>query len=258
MKSFSERASYCLNPTAQKLFKLMDLKQTNLALAADVTSTAQLLQLADTLGPYICLLKTHIDILNDFTPQLPHQLQELAEKHRFFLFEDRKFADIGHTVKEQYQGGLYRISDWADLVTAHIISGPGILEGLKQAGLAKGRGVILLAQMSSHQTLAKGAYTCKAIEWAKAHAEMVVGFICTRQLTEEPQFLHLTPGVGLRKGKDGLGQCYLTVQEVIEERGSDVIIVGRGIYEETDPVKAAEHLRQESWKCHQKRLVCNK
>lgn len=41
----------------------MQEKQSNLCVSADVTSSEELLQLAERLGPSICLLKTHIDIL---------------------------------------------------------------------------------------------------------------------------------------------------------------------------------------------------
>jgi orotidine 5'-phosphate decarboxylase subfamily 1 len=209
MLTYSQRAESALNQTAYTLLRLMDEKQTNLSLAADVTSKKHLLELADLLGPEICVLKTHIDILEDFTPDLPHQLQMLAEKHHFLIFEDRKFADIGNTVKWQYQDGIYRISDWADITNAHILPGRGIIEGLKQVGLPKGRGLLLLAEMSSEGSLAKGSYTEQAVAWAQEHADFVIGFICQRKLTDSPAFIHMTPGVQFQIESDPLGQHYL-------------------------------------------------
>lgn len=254
MLTYSERAHFSFNPTAQKLLRLMDSKKTNLSVAVDVTSKAHLLQLAETLGPEICLLKTHIDILEDFTPDLPLRLQELAEKHQFLIFEDRKFADIGSTVVHQYRDGIYHISEWSDITNAHIVPGPGIIEGLKQVGLPLGRGLLLLAEMSAKGTLAKGHYTKQAIEWAKEHAEFVIGFISLRKLCEDPSFIYMTPGVKLEEGGDTLGQQYLTPQRVIGEHHSDVIIVGRGILEAADPLSEAQKYRQAGWKAYQTRL----
>lgn len=250
--SYSSRAEQCSNPTAQKLFSLMDEKKTNLGVAADLTRTQKLLDLADAVGSEICALKTHVDILEDFTPSFITQLQALAEKHNFLIFEDRKFADIGNTVLHQYEGGIYRISDWADITNAHIIPGPGIIEGLRKIGLPKGRGLLLLAEMSSQGSLAHGLYTEKAIEMAQQYRDYVIGFICQRKLTDDPCFVHMTPGIQLESGKDALGQQYLT-PEIAFGKGTDVILVGRGIFGAKDPKNEARIYRKRAWAAYEAR-----
>ncbi|CAF1655700.1 unnamed protein product, partial [Didymodactylos carnosus] len=84
--------------------------------------------LSKQVGDYICLLKIHCDILNDFTMEKIRQLKTISKEKNFLLFEDRKFADIGNTVSLQYTKGLSQICEWADLVTVHALPGDGILK----------------------------------------------------------------------------------------------------------------------------------
>lgn len=255
MASYSERSMHANNPTAKRLFALMDEKKTNLCLAADVTKKQTLLDLAAQMGSEICLLKTHIDIIDDFDWDLIVRLQTLAEKYGFLIFEDRKFADIGNTVMHQYQHGIYRIGDWADITTAHAVPGPGIIEELKKIGIPKGRGLLLLAEMSSYGTLAKGEYQKETIRMAEQHNDFVIGFIATKKLIGDPRYIWMTPGVQVMEGVDALGQQYLTPKKVIEENGSDVMIVGRGIYEAHDPLAAARAYRKSGWNAYKERCL---
>ncbi|RDI41311.1 orotidine-5'-phosphate decarboxylase [Aquicella lusitana] len=251
--SYTERANYCLSPLAKRLLQLMDEKQTNLTISADVTSAQKLLELADQLGPEICMLKTHIDIISDFTPDLTHTLRKLAHQHHFLLFEDRKFADIGNTVKHQYEGGIYHIVDWADIINAHSLPGPGIVQGLAQVGRKKNRGLVLIAEMSSAGHFMNVDYIRSTLKMAEHTSDFVIGFITQHALSADPHWIHMTPGIKLETGKDALGQQYITPKKAILEHGTDIIIVGRGIIAATDPVAEARKYRESGWNAYLKR-----
>ncbi|XP_076858257.1 uridine 5'-monophosphate synthase [Brachyhypopomus gauderio] len=242
------------HPLAARLFTLMEEKSTNLCVSADVSSAAELLELADAVGPHVCVLKTHVDILEDFSPAMATALRELAQKHNFLIFEDRKFADIGNTVKHQYEGGVYKISSWAHMVNAHAMPGPGVVEGLRAIGQPLGHGCLLIAQMSSQGCLATAEYTQAVVKMADDYPDFVFGFISTSRVSSDPEHIHMTPGVQLRSGGDGLGQQYTSPDEVICSKGSDVIIVGRGILASSDRLKAAEEYKVAGWEAYLRRM----
>lgn len=252
--SYTARSALCTNPVARELFAIMDRKESNLALSLDVTNKKDFLRIMKATAPHICLLKTHMDIIEDFDMDFLEQIQEIAEENDFLIFEDRKFADIGNTVQKQYSGGIYKIVDWAHIINAHIIPGPGIIQGLRKEGLPKGRALLLLAEMSSAGSLAHGAYTDAAVQMAREYSDFVIGFICQRKLVEEPQFIHMTPGVNLSSTGSTFGQQYNTPEIAITENGSDLIIVGTGIIQASNPEDVAEKYRQAGWQAHLARV----
>lgn len=272
-KPYATRALTHHSETARRLLNLMSKKHTNLCASLDVTTTAELLKLADTLGPYICMVKTHVDIISDFTyAGTVEPLLELAKKHDFMIFEDRKFADIGNTVKNQYSKGVYRIVEWADITNAHSVPGEGIISGLREAanefvdaeqkqGKSTDRGLIMLAELSCKGSLATGSYTTKTVDLAHNNRDFVFGFIAQNRMEEQQDdkgtfedWLILTPGVGLDDKGDGLGQQYRTVDTVVKN-GSDVIIVGRGLFGKgRDPVVEGKRYRDAGWKAYEERI----
>ncbi len=230
------------HPMGRRLLTLIESKKTRLALSLDVTTKREFLALADLIGPEICVLKTHIDIIEDFDADLIVQLKALSNKHNFLIFEDRKFADIGETVKHQFGKGLYHIADWAHIVNAHGVAGPGTIQGLKAA--AKGdTGLLLLLEMSSTGNLLDQQAQSKMLSWAQEYQDFVMGFIAQKRFPTRTDFIVMTPGVHLDQKGDGLGQQYRSVQEVLVENGSDIIIVGRAIYGAQDPLAEAKRYR---------------
>ena len=77
-------------------------------------------------------------------------------------FFNRKLADIGNTVRMQFN----QLSKWSTLVTAHSISGFGILEGIKNAEkYASNVGVFLIAELSSKNNLITPDYKKSKHNW---------------------------------------------------------------------------------------------
>ncbi len=252
--TYTQRASLHTNPTAQKLLQLIETKKSNLAVSADLLDKASLLALVRQIGPHICVLKTHIDIVENFDFRFITELKQLAHDQQFLIFEDRKFADIGNTVRLQYAAGLYQIAEWATITNAHPLPGPGIIEGLQSVGLSKGNALLLLAEMSSQGNLITADYTTAVVEMAKAYPEFVIGFIAQHRLTPDPFFIHFMPGIHLSQEGDPLGQQYTTPEEAILRRGCDVMIVGRGIYAAANPQAAAKEYQEAGWAAYQQLL----
>lgn len=87
---FSERAELIkTSEIARKIFKLILEKKSNLCVAADVDTADKLLDIAEKVAPYICILKTHIDAVSDVTDNTINTLKCLAKKYNFLIMEDR-------------------------------------------------------------------------------------------------------------------------------------------------------------------------
>ena len=231
---------------AKKLLEIAITKNSNLIASADVTSTKELLDFAEKVGPHIVALKTHIDIISDFDSDktiLP--LKDLATKHNFLLMEDRKFADIGNTQQLQFSYGTYKISNWADLVTSHVIGGSKSLDCFMNVG------VVAILGMSSQGTLTDSHYREEALKVIENHPS-IIGCVAQNEVSD--QLLLFTPGVNLGTSGDDKGQQYNSPEHVIRNYGTDFIIVGRGIYKADEPEQEALRYKNEGWKAYQDSL----
>ena len=203
------------------------------------------------------VLKTHIDIVEDFGPATVEGLIALSKKHDFLLFEDRKFIDIGNTVQKQYRGGALRIHEWAHIVNASVLAGEGIIQALDQTisqAAVPDRGVLILAEMTSKGSLATGEYTKASVAIAQKYPDSVIGFVATRELSsystattnDQEDLVVFTTGVNISSKGDALGQQYQTPNSAMAG-GSDFLIAGRGIYASQDPVASAKEYQKAGW-----------
>ncbi len=255
----------CDNPMVRRYMEVACRKRSLVILAADLRTMAGLNDLIDQVGPHIAALKTHVDLVDDWTAAGWTALCTKAESHDLLIFEDRKFADIGPISRGQ-MAGVYDIRSWANIVTAHGISGPDIVEGLCTGWSDVGRqgGVLLLAQMSSRgNLLGLDGYTDAMVRAGIAN-KGVFGFIGNgsrpAELTELRQKvgdkkLIWTPGVNLAVGDGEMGQRYGNPRDAIMA-GSDGIIVGSGIYKAEVPSDVAKAYADISWSALLERGDC--
>lgn len=252
--SYSTIKVNATNNITHRLIAIVESKQTNLCCSADVNSKAELLCLADQVGPYICALKTHIDTIADFDADTIVLLKNLAKKHNFLLFEDRKFADIGHIAMQQFVSPPLNIADWADLVTVHVVAGSSSIDALRATGKLENTGLLVVAQMSTADTLTSREYTKQALAIAQKHQDVVVGIVGQNKRPRDAGLMMFTPGISLSETGDDHGQVYGTPQEAFEQRGIDIMIVGRGIYKSENPAAKAAEYKHIGWQSYLKRL----
>lgn len=244
--SYEQKLEVAEHSFAKKILEIAIEKKSNLIASADFITTKELLDFADFVGPHIVALKTHIDILNDFDADetiLP--LKDLATRHNFLLMEDRKFADIGNTQELQFSYGTYKISNWADLVTSHVIGGSKSLDCFMNVG------VVAILGMSSQGTLTDSHYREEAMKVIENHPN-IIGCVAQNQISDN--LLLFTPGVNLGTTGDDKGQQYNSPEHVIKNYNTDFIIVGRGIYKSDDPELEALRYKTEGWKAYQASL----
>lgn len=125
------------------------------------------------------------------------------------------------------------------------------------------RGLLLLAQMSSAGNFLDDKYSNACVEIARDNKDFVMGYIAQQSLNTSPedQFMTMTPGCQLPPGDqlevqgDGLGQQYNTPKKLVGLLGTDIIIVGRGIINATDPTAEAERYREKAWKAYEERIA---
>ena len=131
-EAWGERWRLTASPIAKRYMNVAATKRSLVCLAADRTTMAGLFDLIETVAPYVAALKTHVDLVDDWSPEAWGRFCKAAHEADLLIFEDRKFADIGKISRAQ-MSGIYDVRSWSDLVTAHLISGPDVVDGL-QAG----------------------------------------------------------------------------------------------------------------------------
>ena len=227
---------------------VMQRQHSNVCVAIDKCTTAEVRAIIETVGAHVCIVKLHADIINDFDEAFIAYLLRAKRTHGFLLWEDRKFADIGHTVRRQLHGGVHRISSWADIVSCHAVAGRPALDALTGVSETEAPSdvpmVVLVASLSCADNLLDETYTQRAISVARNHPH-VVGVVTQKALSasDAAALLTFVPGITLRadaSASDAFGQQYHTMDD---KPFADVLVVGRAITNAPTPAQMLQRVR---------------
>lgn len=254
--AWGRRWSENQNIVARRYMELAVRKQSLVVLAADCSTMSGMRDLLEQVADSSIVLKTHVDLIEDWSLASWMEIAQRARDLDMLIFEDRKFADIAR-ISQLQMTGIHGISEWADLVTAHMISGPDMVEGLAAAWNSARRdgGVLLLAQMSSRGNLLDEDYSRAVVATGSLFRREVAGYIGNgsdpedvgrlRVLVGESQLIW-TPGIHIDADEGERGQRYGGPRESVLA-GSDALIVGSGIHSSGSPADAARQYAAAGW-----------
>lgn len=208
------------NSCTDRLLQIRRKKHTNLVVAVDLVDPVHVLEACREIGPYVCAIKLHLDLM-DFSKmtraEFTRQLGLLKCRYEFLVIEDRKFADIGQIAGMQLDSLLLQFPLVIDMVTVHAICGKPSLTELDK----RGTGLIVVQQLSCEQNLIDPLYTAKADDMMNG-LKNVVGVVSQ---TLNPRWLTFGPGISLEQKSDHAGQQYKSPSAA----NADLFIVGRAV-----------------------------
>lgn len=222
------------NPIINIFNNLKEIKKSNLILSLDTPNPHDFFIIANRIAPYVVGIKVHCDIMNfdnyDFDyDRFKLNILRLKTNHNILIIEDRKYSDIGSIVQKQ----AINISDWADIVTVHSLTGLEMLKALDSLNIP----MIVVYQLSTKDNLIDNLYSYKTSLFSY-ELKNVIGYVTQEEVKTGPKLLHFTPGVSLELVNDTMGQTYKGKNSF-----SDFYIVGRSIYEAENVEEAVEKYR---------------
>ena len=234
------------------LIELIIEKQTALCLSLDTSTWEEGKKILEACGDKIVMVKTHVELYEDFGPHFEKEIKELAAKHKFFIMEDRKLSDISKISWRQMMLGHFKIDNWASFITCHGITAKGFIDYYQQMLNSKypiNIALCLVTQMNIDSKLLGLDYTKTCLEYLEDYDEVSPIIVC-QCLPNIKDRLKLTPGVSLEH--DWIdGSQYRSVETAITEQGNHIIIVGSNIVYAEEPEEEAKLFAAKSWECFQ-------
>lgn len=233
-KTFIDYYNYSNNDygSANTLYSLALKKKSNLIISCDFMKPEDIIKLVCSIGDYIVGIKLHLDCININSmsyDNFARHIIDIADDKNVIIIDDSKLADIEIINLEKINSNNLVITDIAEAVTIHAISGLDILKNTNQSMNTK---FIPIVEMSCNNMINLN-YTEKVINEIRnicTKHNNLLGLVCqdkTPKIIKPFEFLTMSPGISLDKKTDNNNQNY-SLPNLNNKRGL-FWIVGRDI-----------------------------
>ena len=213
------------NSKQLQLLEYKKQKNSSIILAYDRTckhDQTHLYETIELLHPHIVGLKVHNEVLG-LSFDENQKLYDVCKKYGIFLWEDRKFNDIGNTIENQVNY-YSKIRDFISIVP---IGGKGSIPSNTNLG------VFILCELSSENNVINSLMTQQVLSLINNHN--VCGVICQDPSYVPENMLSIMPGIHLHRKNDGKNQIWKTPDNI--KHKPTFYVVGRGILNSDNPLQ---------------------
>lgn len=243
------------------LLELMKVKKSCLCLSLDVNSWEKAKEIIEECGEYIVMVKTHVELFNDFNSEtFGKEIKDLADKHKFFIMEDRKLADIDEVNWKEMMFGLFRPDDWANFITLQGLTSDSTLNMYVQkmsSGYPLNISPCVVTQMNTISSLIDTEYTKRTLDIIdkydkELNGSLVSPILITQCLPSVKNRIKFTPGVCIDDDEIFVSQSdtmnkYRSIETAILYEKNHGIIVGRDIVHSENPKELSKKYANLSW-----------
>lgn len=240
----------------RKLIEIIKQKKTTLCLSLDVPLWKKGKEILDKVGPYICMVKFHCELMVDWDfENTINEIKELSTKHNFLIMQDSKFIDVPKITEKQYKMTKYQIHKFANYITVHWENFIDIQKILKSEINLE---LVCVAEMNTLNHNFNEEYY-KNIEnlivpvadksSSLGYSNNINSIVSQSKFKKNNNVLKFTPGV-IEKD-DELKfvdeKRYRSIENAMVRDRNHIVIIGSNIIDEIDYVKKCKNCSELSW-----------
>ena len=247
-----------------KLIDIIKIKKTVLCLSLDVDTWENGIKILNVCGAFICMVKLHVALFDDWNNKSYLKLIELANKYNFLIMQDSKLIDVPKISLKQILSNQYNISKWADCITVSNINYIDIRNHFNEEKIESRNNIpielINVVEMNTKTDFFTDEYIKKTKK--DIYINEIVSIVSQKSFKDTGYTIRFSPGVvnsmsDLKNENSNIISRYRDIKTAIQSELNHVIIIGSNIinFKNKDNEYDLDNIKdkcllcsQESWK----------